>query len=227
MSRERAAFRPVGGPCCAVRTMMAVWLLLLAGWGYGGLVPCASSADDVIAYTFQDAEQMEEYASLWQQLQGIRIRLSVLRAYWAEERAALTELNDTLNADFNLDPEQRYIVDPGTRRVMVHHPSLEADDRHHPQPGADPEAAYSFDDQDAMELFMLLTQQQAGQRVRLKVLEAYLSEEEALHQELGDELERRYGLDVTKHYVIDPIRRVLVDQPEGSAASPSQSGGVR
>ena len=78
----------------------------------------AGSEKEKIVHTFEDAAKMEEFAKLWQQRQGILVRMSVLQAYWNEEQTLLDQLNHTLSGQYALDIKKSYYLD-GKRRVLI------------------------------------------------------------------------------------------------------------
>ena len=78
----------------------------------------AGNGKEKIVHTFEDAAKMEEFAKLWQQRQGILVRMSVLQAYWNEEQTLLDQLNHTLSGQYALDVSKSYYLD-GTRRVLI------------------------------------------------------------------------------------------------------------
>ena len=90
-----------------------------------GATPAAQSGkepakEEKIAYTFSDQAKMEEFTKLWQQRQGVVLRVTVLQAYMSQEQAAFTELNTKLTTDYKLDPTKNYFLD-SKRRVLVEH----------------------------------------------------------------------------------------------------------
>ncbi len=74
--------------------------------------------EEKIVYTFEDEQKMQEFTKLWQQRQGIVLRMTVLKSYWDEEQVALTQLNNKLAADYKLDSTKNYFLD-GQRRVII------------------------------------------------------------------------------------------------------------
>lgn len=71
-----------------------------------------------VVHTFADDEAMRAFSTLWQQHQGVVLRMRVIESYWNEDQAAMGELNGKLAADYHLDPTKRYLLD-GQRRVIV------------------------------------------------------------------------------------------------------------
>ncbi len=71
-----------------------------------------------IVHTFEDSAKMEEFKKVWQQRQGILMRMSVLQAYWNEEKTLLEQLNHTLSSQYALDVAKSYSLDD-TRRVLI------------------------------------------------------------------------------------------------------------
>ena len=81
-------------------------------------VPASSSSDEKIVHTFEDPAKLEEFKKVWQQRQGILVRMSVLQAYWNEEQTLLDQLNHTLSGQYALDITKSYYLD-ATRRVLI------------------------------------------------------------------------------------------------------------
>ena len=78
----------------------------------------APKAGEKIVHTFEDAAKMEEFKKVWQQRQGVLMRMSVLQAYWNEEQTLLDQLNHTLSSQYGLDVAKTYSLD-GVRRVLI------------------------------------------------------------------------------------------------------------
>ena len=80
--------------------------------------PDAPAAPEKIVYTFPDQPKMQEFGQLWQQRQGMLIRMSVLQAYWKEEESRLTDLNKKLTDTYQIDPTKSYSLNTD-RRVLI------------------------------------------------------------------------------------------------------------
>ncbi len=91
------------------------------------------TAPETIVHTFGNEDEMKGFAKLWQQRQGTIVRMSVLRAYWDEEQAALAKLNSQVTTEYHLDPAKNYTLD-AKRRVLIELPA---------EPAASPEATGS------------------------------------------------------------------------------------
>ena len=78
----------------------------------------AQPGAEKIVYTFEDEAKMREFTRLWQQRQGIVLRMSVLQGYWNGEQAALAQMNKKLGDDYKLDPLKNYTLD-GQKRVLI------------------------------------------------------------------------------------------------------------
>lgn len=85
--------------------------------------PAAAMPEEKVAFTFENDEKMEEFTRLWQQRQGMIVRMTVLQAYWNEEQAALAQVNNKLAADYQLDTSKNYSLDP-KRRVLIEREAL-------------------------------------------------------------------------------------------------------
>ncbi len=93
------------------------------------------SQAEKIAYTFSDDAKIKDFTNLWQQRQGIILRMTVLQAYWNEEQAALKQVNDKVTADYKLDPSKNYFLD-AKRHVLIEREAPPA-----PPGSAQPQAA--------------------------------------------------------------------------------------
>ena len=78
----------------------------------------AQAGNEKIVHTFEDPVKLEEFKKIWQQRQGILVRMSVLQAYWGEEQTLLDQLNHTLSSQYALDITKSYYLD-STRRVLI------------------------------------------------------------------------------------------------------------
>lgn len=101
--------------------------------------PTGSQAEK-IAYTFSDDAKIKDFTTLWQQRQGIILRMTVLQAYWNEEQAALKQINDKVTADYKLDPTKNYFLDT-KRRVLIEREAPPAPPGSVQPQAASPEAA--------------------------------------------------------------------------------------
>ena len=90
-----------------------------------GVQATPPASAEKIVHTFQDSAKMEEFAKIWQQRQGILLRMSVLQAYWNEEKTLLEQLNHTLSSQYALDVAKNYRLDD-TRRVLIEQPPAPA-----------------------------------------------------------------------------------------------------
>lgn len=79
-------------------------------------------AEGTIVYSFAGEEDMRAFAGLWQQRQGIILRLQVLQAYANEENMGLTRLNTRLAVDYKLDTTKNYTLNT-SQRVLIQHES--------------------------------------------------------------------------------------------------------
>lgn len=95
--------------------------------------PTVATAEDKVAHSFENEDKLKEFAQLWQQRQGTIVRMSVLRAYWDEEQAALAKLNSQITSDYHLDPSKNYTLD-AKRRAIIELPE---------EPAASPDTADS------------------------------------------------------------------------------------
>jgi hypothetical protein len=81
-------------------------------------VPEPQAGSEKIVYTFEDDAKVQEFARLWQQRQGIVMRMSMLQAYWNQEQATLVTLNEQLAAEYKVDAAKSYALDT-QRRVIT------------------------------------------------------------------------------------------------------------
>ena len=82
----------------------------------------ASAPEERVVHTFKDEQELQHFVELWQQRQGILVRLSVLQAYLGEEQAGLAELERQLGETYhlNLQALDRTVIDL-EKRVIVEH----------------------------------------------------------------------------------------------------------
>ncbi len=83
--------------------------------------PAAAAGPETIAFTFTDEAQMQQFAQVWGQRQGVLTRMAVLQAYWNQEQTGLTQLNQELLSKFNLDVNKNYTLDTD-RKVLLEQP---------------------------------------------------------------------------------------------------------
>lgn len=76
-----------------------------------------------VVFTFSDDEQMEQFAQLWQQRQAAITRLAVLQAYANQEQSTVRRINDELLAQYNLDVNKEYALDPDERVLVEREPA--------------------------------------------------------------------------------------------------------
>ena len=77
-----------------------------------------TSETEKVVYTFENQDKMMEFTKVWQRRQGVVVRMTVLQAYWEQERADLDELNKKLSTDYQLDVTKNYSLDTD-RRVLI------------------------------------------------------------------------------------------------------------
>ncbi len=82
----------------------------------------ATAAPETLVHTFTDEEQMKAFAELWRQRQNATLRMSVLQSYWNEEQAVISQLNEKLKQDFQVDSSKSYSLDT-QRRVLLERPA--------------------------------------------------------------------------------------------------------
>ena len=80
--------------------------------------PTPPPEGEKIVHTFEDEAKMKTFANLWQQRQAILLRMTVLKTYWEQEQATLTQVNNKLAADYQVDVTKNYTMD-GNRRVLI------------------------------------------------------------------------------------------------------------
>jgi hypothetical protein len=80
----------------------------------------APAPEERVVHTFKDEQELQRFVELWQQRQGILVRLSVLQAYVGEEQAGLAELQRQLGETYhlNLQALDRTVIDL-EKRVIV------------------------------------------------------------------------------------------------------------
>ena len=83
--------------------------------------PAAPVGPEVVAFTFTDDTQMNQFAQLWQQRQAALTRMAVLQSYWSQEQGILAQMNQQLLSQFNLDVNKNYTLD-ADRKVLVEQP---------------------------------------------------------------------------------------------------------
>ena len=84
--------------------------------------PASPAAGEKVIYTFPDEAKMRDFTQLWQQRQGILLRMNVLQAYWSEEQAALTQLNNKLAIDYKIDTTKNYVLNSEKRELVEREP---------------------------------------------------------------------------------------------------------
>ena len=78
----------------------------------------AASGPEKVAFTFTDENQMKQFAQVWQQRQAALTRMAVLQAYWNQEQGSLTQMNQQLLSQFNLDVNKNYTLDTDKKVLM-------------------------------------------------------------------------------------------------------------
>ena len=78
-------------------------------------------AEGPIVFTFQDDAAMKAFRDVWQQLQAMRVRMTVLESYWAEEKQRLAKVLQELNSRYGLKADQDFTLDTA-RRVLLERP---------------------------------------------------------------------------------------------------------
>ncbi|MBI3011245.1 MAG: hypothetical protein HYY58_01975 [Candidatus Omnitrophica bacterium] len=185
-----------------------------------------------IAHTFADEASVQAFVALWQQRQGILVRLAMLEDYGKNEQLALQQLDSALRSQYALDPEGSYTIDTDQRAILKEGTSTVAEAVAAAPAGAkrgtapkgktkvttapsptqqQKERVHTFADDAAMEEFMNLWRQRQGAAVRLDVLRAYWDSEKIRLDQLDKQLAADYQVDVTKPYTLDEQRRALIE----------------
>src|SRR3989338_5716603 len=89
-----------------------------------------------------------------------------------------------------------------------------------PVSGEEGTIVHTFATEDEMKTFATLWQQRQGSGVRLAVLKSFWDEENTELTKLNGALTETYQLDVTKNYMLDPNRRVIVERPAAAEPAP-------
>jgi hypothetical protein len=80
------------------------------------------AAQPTVVHTFPDEEAMAEFTTRWQHQQDIRLRISLLQAYWNQEQGRFTQLNQRLTDEYHMDIAKNYVLDPD-RRMLIEQPA--------------------------------------------------------------------------------------------------------
>lgn len=188
--------------------------------------------EEKIVYTFSDDAKIQEFAGLWQQRQATLLRQTVLQAYLNQEQANVTQLNDQLAADYQVDVTKNYFLD-GQRKALLERPipptppaptELPAEQATQPAeapatptepttPPGEEKVVYTFPDDAKIQEFAERWQQRQATVIRLSVLQAYLNQEQTNATQLNEKLAADYQVDVTKNYFLDGQRKVLLERP--------------
>jgi hypothetical protein len=169
-----------------------------------------------VIFKFTDDEKLREFATLWQRRQGLLVRMAMLQGYWGDEQAKLNELNTQLNAQYSVDTAKNYTLD-SDRKVLLERPETP------PGPDGQPQAqppetsgpekiVHTFADEPAMRTFAELWQQRQALIVRMAVLQSYWENDNQVLQQLNGQLSSDYKVDVTKDYIFDGQRKVLLER---------------
>lgn len=102
-----------------------------------------------IVHTFANEEEMQTFATLWQQRQGVRARMAMLQTYWNPEQAQVAQIDKTLNEQYHMDVVKKTYFLDGQRRALIERPAppaaakpaAESDAQPSAQPTAQPPAA--------------------------------------------------------------------------------------
>lgn len=81
----------------------------------------AEKEEGKVIFTFADEEKMKAFAATWQQRQAMLAKMAVLESYWKQEQSRLDQTNQQLLADYQLDVNKSYTLDPD-RRVLLESP---------------------------------------------------------------------------------------------------------
>lgn len=80
--------------------------------------------------------------------------------------------------------------------------------------------AYTFSDEAQMQEFGQLWRQHQEVRIRMAVLQGYLTQEQAALAQLNQQFLSKYNLDVTKNYSLDTDRKVILERPASATPEP-------
>ena len=83
----------------------------------GPLAAPGVGSGEPVVHTFENEAKLQEFKQLWEQRQAVILRMTVLKAYWDNEQATRTQLNDLFAKEYNLDASKDYVLD--TKRSVI------------------------------------------------------------------------------------------------------------
>jgi len=81
-------------------------------------LPTAVAKDGTVVHTFEDQDAMRSFAIIWQQRQGITMRMNVLQTYWNSEQTLLAKMNEQLKSEYSLDTTSNYFLNGEERQLI-------------------------------------------------------------------------------------------------------------
>ena len=114
--------------------MMKRTVLSLVGLGLGSVAlmlalqaqehrrgrPVAQAQQGRTVFTFSDDAQMQEFARLWNQREGVLARIAVLQRYWNQEQSELAVFNQQLLSQYHVDANHSYSLDTDRKALIEH-----------------------------------------------------------------------------------------------------------
>ena len=189
-------------------------------------IPPGASIEGKVVHEFEDESKMSDFTSLWQQRQGILLRMSLLQSYWNNEEASLSKFHEKMKTDYSLDTANKAYVLDGDRRALI--------EREKPPAGseagapaaapAEQKIALSFANDAEMKSFGDIWQQRQVIGIRMAVLQNLWNEEQKRLVGINDQLTKEFNVDPSKTYFLDGQRRRLIERETESA---SQLSGPR
>ena len=77
-----------------------------------------AATEEKIVHTFESDEEIQQFATAWQQREAIVLRMAVLQAYWNEEQNKLQQFNAAFAEQFQLDTTKSYSLNTD-RKVLI------------------------------------------------------------------------------------------------------------
>ncbi len=161
-----------------------------------------------IVYSFNNEEEIKEFAQFAQFKFTVINKISVLENYINLEKNNLDEINGQLLLKYKIDPSKNYSLDTKEKKIF----ETETDsvpEIQKKEPSS--KLIYNFVSDDDIKNFVAMIQIKQSVLNRITVLQDYLLSEKNNIDRINGQLILKYKIDPSKNYSLDPDKKIIVE----------------
>lgn len=164
-----------------------------------------SASGTKIIYTFNDDDEVKEFAQLAQMKMTVINKMSVLENYIIMEKNNLDEVNGQLLLKYKIDPVKNYSLDANNKKIFENLPEVSNSEKKSEKP------VYDFISDDDMKNFVNMIQAKQSVLNRITILQEYLISEKNNFDRVSGQLILKFKIDPAKNYSLDSEKKVIIE----------------